>query len=202
MYFFPQVLQVYCPGWVCNTTGEFSERDEVLPAPRKRYGKAKVQMQMFNDERHEGVSLWNDEEQSPRRDVKFDLNNSDVLVFLHIQKTGGTVFGRNMVKSLYDPSTGRNACSCRPEAKRYKWNQSLNYLFLIDNSILLASQNGLPTSHVTIVRVIKMEQLLQCERSIPFSSFWIWAPKSPMWNNLFHDLSALVDWCVYSFRQV
>ena len=116
-----QVLQVYCPGWVCNTAEDFREKDEAFPALKKRHGKAKVQMQMFNEERYEGVSLWDDEEARLRRDVKFSLNASDVLVFLHIQKTGGTVFGKNMVKNLFDPSTGRNVCSCKPESKRYEF---------------------------------------------------------------------------------
>ncbi|GBP41583.1 Heparan-sulfate 6-O-sulfotransferase 1 [Eumeta japonica] len=33
-------------------------------------------------------------------DFRFDLNAHDVMVFLHIQKTGGTSFGRHLVMDL------------------------------------------------------------------------------------------------------
>lgn len=33
-------------------------------------------------------------------DFQFDMNAHDVMVFLHIQKTGGTSFGRHLVRDL------------------------------------------------------------------------------------------------------
>ncbi|ESO86460.1 hypothetical protein LOTGIDRAFT_72154, partial [Lottia gigantea] len=46
----------------------------------------------------------------------FDINENDVLVFLHIQKTGGTFFGRALVKNLdVDPP-----CVCQPFGNRCK----------------------------------------------------------------------------------
>lgn len=33
-------------------------------------------------------------------DFQFDMNGHDVMVFLHIQKTGGTSFGRHLVMDL------------------------------------------------------------------------------------------------------
>lgn len=33
-------------------------------------------------------------------DFRFDLNAHDVMVFLHIQKTGGTSFGKHLVMDL------------------------------------------------------------------------------------------------------
>jgi hypothetical protein len=48
---------------------------------------------------------------------KFDPNGGDVLVFLHIQKTGGTTFGHHLVKNMrMDPPCtcfkGRKKCKC------------------------------------------------------------------------------------------
>lgn len=33
-------------------------------------------------------------------DFQFDMDGHDVMVFLHIQKTGGTSFGRHLVRDL------------------------------------------------------------------------------------------------------
>lgn len=33
-------------------------------------------------------------------DFQFDMNAHDVMVFLHIQKTGGTSFGKHLVRDL------------------------------------------------------------------------------------------------------
>lgn len=33
-------------------------------------------------------------------DFQFDIDAHDVMVFLHIQKTGGTSFGRHLVRDL------------------------------------------------------------------------------------------------------
>ena len=52
------------------------------------------------------------------RDYRFDINNDkDVIVFLHMQKTGGTTFGRHLVKNvqLKKPCVcyrGRKRCDC------------------------------------------------------------------------------------------
>jgi hypothetical protein len=34
------------------------------------------------------------------KDYDLDLEDEDVLVFLHMQKTGGTTFGKHLVKNL------------------------------------------------------------------------------------------------------
>lgn len=56
------------------------------------------------------------EETSFRR-FSFDIDSNEVIVFLHIQKTGGTTFGRHLVNDLkVDPpckcQTGRKRCKC------------------------------------------------------------------------------------------
>ncbi|XP_075539030.1 heparan-sulfate 6-O-sulfotransferase 3-B-like isoform X2 [Dermacentor variabilis] len=52
-----------------------------------------------------------------RDDFEFDMRGSDVMVFLHIQKTGGTVFGRHLVRDLAlerpcQCLRGRKRCRC------------------------------------------------------------------------------------------
>ncbi|XP_055937623.1 heparan-sulfate 6-O-sulfotransferase 3-B-like [Argiope bruennichi] len=60
-------------------------------------------------------------------DFEFDIKGSDVVVFLHIQKTGGTSFGRHLVKNLAleQPCScqkGRKKCKCsRPHSEDRQW---------------------------------------------------------------------------------
>lgn len=62
------------------------------------------------------------------RDIDFNLNGNDVIVFLHIQKTGGTSFGKHLVKhlNLSQPCTckhGLKRCDCnRPGTKEGDMN--------------------------------------------------------------------------------
>lgn len=59
--------------------------------------------------------------------VPFDMNGSDVLVFLHIQKTGGTTFGRQLVGNLILPKEcnilyNKKRKSClRPNSDTETW---------------------------------------------------------------------------------
>lgn len=52
------------------------------------------------------------------RQQAFDLDGRDVLVFLHMQKTGGTTLGRNLVKNLVSPGL-RRLCKCQMGRKRW-----------------------------------------------------------------------------------
>ncbi|CAG2107900.1 unnamed protein product [Medioppia subpectinata] len=57
----------------------------------------------------------------------FDIKGNDVIVFLHIQKTGGTTFGRHLVRDLdlEKPclcKKGRKKCKCiRPDSEAKLW---------------------------------------------------------------------------------
>ncbi|KAF7990823.1 hypothetical protein HCN44_000628 [Aphidius gifuensis] len=58
----------------------------------------------------------------------FDINGNDVMVFLHIQKTGGTLFGKHLVRDL----VLQRPCSCQRRKKRcycYRPNRDENWLF-------------------------------------------------------------------------
>ncbi|XP_054829954.1 heparan-sulfate 6-O-sulfotransferase 3 [Eublepharis macularius] len=48
------------------------------------------------------------------RRVRFDMRGRDVMVFLHIQKTGGTTFGRHLVRNI----RLEQPCECRAGQKK------------------------------------------------------------------------------------
>ena len=59
---------------------------------------------------------------------QFDINAHDVMVFLHIQKTGGTSFGKHLVQDL----DLQKPCSCYRKRKRcycFRPNRNENWLF-------------------------------------------------------------------------
>uniref|UniRef100_A0A665WB36 Heparan-sulfate 6-O-sulfotransferase n=1 Tax=Echeneis naucrates TaxID=173247 RepID=A0A665WB36_ECHNA len=60
------------------------------------------------------------------RHVAFDIRGDDVMVFLHIQKTGGTTFGRHLVKNIQlerpcDCVPGQRKCTCHRPGKAESW---------------------------------------------------------------------------------
>ncbi|XP_053565721.1 heparan-sulfate 6-O-sulfotransferase 1 [Bombina bombina] len=62
------------------------------------------------------------------RALNFDMKGDDVIVFLHIQKTGGTTFGRHLVQNV----RLEVPCDCRPGQKKctcYRPNRKETWLF-------------------------------------------------------------------------
>lgn len=62
------------------------------------------------------------------RSLTFDMKGDDVIVFLHIQKTGGTTFGRHLVQNV----RLEVPCDCRPGQKKctcYRPNRKETWLF-------------------------------------------------------------------------
>lgn len=62
------------------------------------------------------------------RTVDFEIKGDDVIVFLHIQKTGGTTFGRHLVQNV----RLELPCDCRPGQKKctcYRPNRKETWLF-------------------------------------------------------------------------
>ncbi|XP_018611639.1 heparan-sulfate 6-O-sulfotransferase 1-A [Scleropages formosus] len=62
------------------------------------------------------------------RSVDFHIKGDDVIVFLHIQKTGGTTFGRHLVQNV----RLELPCDCRPGQKKctcYRPNRKETWLF-------------------------------------------------------------------------
>lgn len=61
-------------------------------------------------------------------DFQFDMDGHDVMVFLHIQKTGGTSFGRHLVRDL----DLKRPCECQRQRKRcycFRPHRNENWLF-------------------------------------------------------------------------
>lgn len=60
--------------------------------------------------------------------LRFDMNAHDVMVFLHIQKTGGTSFGRHLVQDL----DLQRPCTCQRKRKLcycFRPSRNENWLF-------------------------------------------------------------------------
>lgn len=60
------------------------------------------------------------------RAVDFHIKGDDVIVFLHIQKTGGTTFGRHLVRNIQlerpcECHAGQKKCTCYRPGKRDTW---------------------------------------------------------------------------------
>lgn len=60
------------------------------------------------------------------RAVDFNINGDDVIVFLHIQKTGGTTFGRHLVRNIQlerpcECHAGQKKCTCLRPGKTETW---------------------------------------------------------------------------------
>ncbi|XP_075056011.1 heparan-sulfate 6-O-sulfotransferase 3 [Mixophyes fleayi] len=60
------------------------------------------------------------------RFVDFNIKGDDVIVFLHIQKTGGTTFGRHLVRNIQleqpcDCKPGQKKCTCHRPGRKETW---------------------------------------------------------------------------------
>lgn len=60
------------------------------------------------------------------RFVDFNIKGDDVIVFLHIQKTGGTTFGRHLVRNIRleqpcDCKPGQKKCTCHRPGRKETW---------------------------------------------------------------------------------
>ncbi|XP_067160230.1 heparan-sulfate 6-O-sulfotransferase 2 [Apteryx mantelli] len=60
------------------------------------------------------------------RRVDFNIKGDDLIVFLHIQKTGGTTFGRHLVRNIQleqpcECRAGQKKCTCHRPGKRETW---------------------------------------------------------------------------------
>ncbi|GAB1608348.1 heparan-sulfate 6-O-sulfotransferase 3-B-like [Argonauta hians] len=76
---------------------------------------------------HMPLSTHNFSIEDLRRDFQLDMEKEDVIVFLHIQKTGGSTFGRHLIKNLIVD----RPCECYRRKKRCKCltHSDKNWLF-------------------------------------------------------------------------
>uniref|UniRef100_H3BEX2 Heparan-sulfate 6-O-sulfotransferase n=1 Tax=Latimeria chalumnae TaxID=7897 RepID=H3BEX2_LATCH len=69
---------------------------------------------------------YNFTEQELFKKVDFNIKGDDVIVFLHIQKTGGTTFGRHLVRNIQleqpcECKAGQKKCTCHRPGKKETW---------------------------------------------------------------------------------
>ncbi|XP_037317043.2 heparan-sulfate 6-O-sulfotransferase 2 isoform X2 [Pungitius pungitius] len=72
------------------------------------------------------VPRFNFTEVDLNRAVDFNIKGDDVIVFLHIQKTGGTTFGRHLVRNIQlerpcECHAGQKKCTCYRPGKKETW---------------------------------------------------------------------------------
>ncbi|KAF7707338.1 heparan-sulfate 6-O-sulfotransferase 2 [Silurus meridionalis] len=72
------------------------------------------------------VPRFNFTQQDLDRVVDFNIKGDDVIVFLHIQKTGGTTFGRHLVRNIQlerpcECHVGQKKCTCYRPGKKETW---------------------------------------------------------------------------------
>ncbi|XP_034032333.1 heparan-sulfate 6-O-sulfotransferase 3-B-like [Thalassophryne amazonica] len=72
------------------------------------------------------TSKFNFTERDLDRRADFNIRGEDVMVFLHIQKTGGTTFGRHLVKNIQleqpcDCMPGQRKCTCHRPGRAESW---------------------------------------------------------------------------------
>ncbi|XP_058885812.1 heparan-sulfate 6-O-sulfotransferase 3-B-like [Acipenser ruthenus] len=72
------------------------------------------------------LPTFNFSETDLTRYANFNIKGDDVIVFLHIQKTGGTTFGRHLVRNIRleqpcDCKLGQKKCTCHRPGKKESW---------------------------------------------------------------------------------
>uniref|UniRef100_A0A8C6WQC7 Heparan-sulfate 6-O-sulfotransferase n=1 Tax=Neogobius melanostomus TaxID=47308 RepID=A0A8C6WQC7_9GOBI len=109
------LYQYVAPGVISfgSPHGYFAEGDEVdlFPTPDPHY-----------------VKKYYFSVRDLERTIDFQIKGEDVIVFLHIQKTGGTTFGRHLVQNV----RLEVPCDCRPGQKKctcYRPNRKETWLF-------------------------------------------------------------------------
>uniref|UniRef100_A0A4W3IRD1 Heparan-sulfate 6-O-sulfotransferase n=1 Tax=Callorhinchus milii TaxID=7868 RepID=A0A4W3IRD1_CALMI len=108
------VFQYVCPGTNCRTSGPRASlqpeaAEDIFPTADPHY----VKKYYFS-----AADL--------ERTVAFDIKGDDVIVFLHIQKTGGTTFGRHLVQNVKlevpcECRAGQKKCTCYRPNRRETW---------------------------------------------------------------------------------
>lgn len=135
-------LGYFCPDHVCALTNRQDVKDSAripeglsLGAPAAALSSVSIELDkngLFSV--HPAFKLQSIQGSLGYDDVfandtfQFDINAHDVMVFLHIQKTGGTLFGKHLVRDL----DLQRPCSCQRRRKRclcFRPNRNENWLF-------------------------------------------------------------------------
>uniref|UniRef100_A0A8C0I653 Heparan-sulfate 6-O-sulfotransferase n=1 Tax=Balaenoptera musculus TaxID=9771 RepID=A0A8C0I653_BALMU len=108
------VLQYVCPGTECQLL-RLQAFSSPMPDPYRSEDESSARFVPYNFSRGDLL-----------RKVDFDIKGDDLIVFLHIQKTGGTTFGRHLVRNIQleqpcECRVGQKKCTCHRPGKRETW---------------------------------------------------------------------------------
>ncbi|XP_006862873.1 PREDICTED: heparan-sulfate 6-O-sulfotransferase 2 isoform X2 [Chrysochloris asiatica] len=109
------VLQYVCPGTECQLL-RLQAFSSPVPDPYRSEDENSARF----------VPRYNFSRGDLLRKVDFDIKGDDLIVFLHIQKTGGTTFGRHLVRNIQleqpcECRVGQKKCTCHRPGKRETW---------------------------------------------------------------------------------
>ncbi|XP_061454194.1 heparan-sulfate 6-O-sulfotransferase 2 [Rhineura floridana] len=119
------VLQYVCPGSECRLRQRLAEgAPSVLLARQAGGGGDPYRAEDESPPRF--VPRLNFSAADLLRRVDFHIAGDDLIVFLHIQKTGGTTFGRHLVRNIQleqpcECKAGQKKCTCLRPGKRETW---------------------------------------------------------------------------------
>ncbi|XP_038173251.1 heparan-sulfate 6-O-sulfotransferase 2 isoform X1 [Arvicola amphibius] len=109
------VLQYVCPGTECQLL-RLQAFSSPVPDPYRSEDESSSRF----------VPHYNFSRSDLLRKVDFDIKGDDLIVFLHIQKTGGTTFGRHLVRNIQleqpcECRVGQKKCTCHRPGKKETW---------------------------------------------------------------------------------
>ncbi|XP_030065854.1 heparan-sulfate 6-O-sulfotransferase 2 [Microcaecilia unicolor] len=109
------VLQYVCPGTECQFL-RLQAFSSSMADPYRAEDETPVKF----------VPRFNFSDDDLLRKVDFNIKGDDLIVFLHIQKTGGTTFGRHLVRNIQleqpcECKAGQKKCTCHRPGKKETW---------------------------------------------------------------------------------
>ncbi|XP_061862529.1 heparan-sulfate 6-O-sulfotransferase 2 [Colius striatus] len=110
------VLQYVCPGTECQLLRLRALSPAAVADPYRAEDETPARF----------VPRFNFSADDLLRRVDFNIKGDDLIVFLHIQKTGGTTFGRHLVRNIQleqpcECRAGQKKCTCHRPGKRETW---------------------------------------------------------------------------------
>ncbi|NWU76107.1 H6ST2 sulfotransferase, partial [Onychorhynchus coronatus] len=110
------VLQYVCPGTECQLLRLRALSPSAAADPYRAEDETPARF----------VPRFNFSTDDLLRRVDFNIKGDDLIVFLHIQKTGGTTFGRHLVRNIQleqpcECRAGQKKCTCHRPGKRETW---------------------------------------------------------------------------------
>ncbi|NXM49854.1 H6ST2 sulfotransferase, partial [Gymnorhina tibicen] len=110
------VLQYVCPGTECQLLRLRALSPAAADDPYRAEDETPSRF----------VPRFNFSDDDLLRRVDFNIKGDDLIVFLHIQKTGGTTFGRHLVRNIQleqpcECRAGQKKCTCHRPGKRETW---------------------------------------------------------------------------------